>query len=476
VNGPADKPPERTEEERERAREERAARRGATGESPAVPANGGLPGSWEEPGDPGEQPPGAREEPGDPAVQPTSAWEEPGDRGDESPEDEIPAGTKRVRAGSQLVTSAGAERRLPPRPGRAAPPPPKRHSRGPLLLILALVLLAAVVVAGWFAVSLFQPFHGDGDGRVAVTIPRGAGANQIGDILESKGVVDSGFFFSMRTRLSGKRGSLRSGRFVLRRNMPYGAAIDALTKAPASAPTINVTIPEGLSIREIAPRVRQAGLTGDYIAASRRSPLVNPRRYGAPSSTSTLEGFLFPATYQLRPRASVYRLVADQLKAFRRNFATVSLKKAKRKNLTPYDVLIIASMVEREARVAKERKVIAAVIYNRLKERIALGIDATTRYELNNWTRPLRKSELERPSPYNTRQRLGLPPTPIGNPGLASIEAAADPANVDYLYYVVKPCGNGTHAFSSTNAQFLRDVARYNEERAKRGGRDPSHC
>jgi UPF0755 protein len=307
-------------------------------------------------------------------------------------------------------------------------------------------------------------------------VPAGAGASQFGDILAERGVVRSGFFFSLRARLSGRRGQLRSGKFVLRKDMSYAAAIDALTAAPPGAPVIHVLIPEGRSARETAPLVAKDGLTGDYLAASRQSPLLSPHKYGAPSGTSTLEGFLFPATYDVRPHATVYRLVAEQLKAFKQNFASVDLRRAKRKNLTAYDVLIIASMVEREARVKKDRKLIAAVIYNRLHERIPLGIDATTRYELNVWNRPLRESELKAASPYNTRTRLGLPPTPIGNPGLESIKAAADPARVNYVYFVVKPCGNGAHAFSATNAQFQRDVAAYNSARAKRGGRDPSDC
>src|SRR5919107_5429374 len=115
-------------------------------------------------------------------------------------------------------------------------------------------------------------------------------------------------------------------------------------------------------------------------------------------------------------------------------------------------------------------------IKNRLQQGIPLGIDATIRYSLNNWTRPLRVSELERDTPFNTRKHQGLPPTPIGSPGLASLKAAADPANVDYLFYVVKPCGNGTHAFSATDAQFQRDVAAYNKKRDELGGKDPSQC
>jgi UPF0755 protein len=149
---------------------------------------------------------------------------------------------------------------------------------------------------------------------------------------------------------------------------------------------------------------------------------------------------------------------------------------ARRKNLTPYDVVTIAAMVEREASLDRERPLIAAVIYNRLKEGIPLGIDATIRYATKNWTRPLRVSELKIDSAYNTRTHQGLPPGPIGNPGLASLKAAAHPARAKYLFYVVKPCGNGAHAFSSTDAQFQRDVNKYNAARAKKGGKSPAQC
>ena len=134
-------------------------------------------------------------------------------------------------------------------------------------------------------------------------------------------------------------------------------------------------------------------------------------------------------------------------------------------------MLIIASMVEREAQLDRERPLVAAVIYNRLKDGMTLGIDATIRYYENNWSRPLRVSELERPSAYNTRLNRGLPPTPIGNPGLASLKAAARPARTSYLFYVAKP--GACHAFSSTDAQFERDVAAYNEAREKNGGKAP---
>jgi uncharacterized YceG family protein len=202
---------------------------------------------------------------------------------------------------------------------------------------------------------------------------------------------------------------------------------------------------------------------------------LDPRHYGAPADTKTLEGFLFPATYTLTAGSSAQRLVDDQLAAFKRAFPKVNLSWARRHNLTPYDVLTVASMVEREAGVPRDRSLIAAVIYNRLRLRMPLGIDATIRYALNDWSRPLTRADLSSHSRYNTRLRRGLPPTPIGNPGLASLQATAHPAHARYLYYVVKPGGHGEHLFATTYAQFKRDAARYQHARARNGGRSPTH-
>ena len=202
-----------------------------------------------------------------------------------------------------------------------------------------------------------------------------------------------------------------------------------------------MTLLEGPSRKENAPVVDDSGkVEGSYArASSSKTTLRRIRELGAPKGTKTAEGFLFPATYTLRSARRADRLVKEQLDAFEENFAKVDMRYAKRKNLTRYDVLIIASMIEREAQLARERPLVSAVIYNRLKEGMPLGIDATIRYATNNWQRPIRQSELEKPGPYNSRLNRGLPPTPIGNPGLASLKAAAKPANKNYLFYVRKP-------------------------------------
>jgi UPF0755 protein len=337
---------------------------------------------------------------------------------------------------------------------------------------VALAIVGAVLL--WFAISLFQPLHGDGRGRVVVTIPRGASVADAGRRLAERDVIDSAFFFGLRARLRG--GDVKPGRYPLPRDMSYGAALDILYAGPPKPRTEPITITEGRTRREASRLLARTSLQGSYAAATVRSPLLDPTQYGAPRRTPSLEGFLFPATYQVRPGAPVKDLVDQQLTTFKKRFATVDLSEARRRKLTPYDVLIVASMIEREVSVARERPLVAAVIYNRLRIGYPLGIDATLRYALDNQDRPLRQSELELDSPYNTRNRQGLPPTPIGNPGIDSIRAAAKPANSKVLYFVVKPGTCGEHAFSTSFEQFQRDAERYSAAREAGGGRSPVKC
>jgi UPF0755 protein len=223
--------------------------------------------------------------------------------------------------------------------------------------------------------------------------------------------------------------------------------------------TITLTIPEGYNREQTAELAREAGLRGDYMKASEGH-----------------EGFLFPDTFELVRGAPVSDLVQLQLQDFKRRMAGVGLSYARSKNLTERDVVTIASMVEEEAQLDEERPLIAAVIYNRLREGILLGIDATVRFATGNFDQPLTESELAVDSLYNTRVNAGLPPGPISSPGLASIEAAAHPAKVDYLYYVVKPGACGEHSFSSSSAEFEADVAAYDEAREAAGGESPDTC
>ncbi|HET7507060.1 MAG TPA: endolytic transglycosylase MltG, partial [Solirubrobacterales bacterium] len=269
-----------------------------------------------------------------------------------------------------------------------------RHPFRVFGVLVALFLL-------WSLNQLFQPFHGDGSGHVAVNIPKGSSVSEVGDILSDKGVIDDSTLFQIRVTLAGKRSEIYSGHFSLAHDMSYGSAIDALSTPPVKR-TVSVTIPEGYTRSQAAQLVEEDGVPGSYTKATVKSKYLNPAQYGG-KGAKDLEGFLFPDTFELKPDAPVDDLVQLQLQDFKRRIKGVDMKYAKSKNLTVYDVLVIASRVEREAGVSSQYKDVASVIYNRLHEGMPLGIDATIRFATGNYTDPLTESELAIDSPYNSR-------------------------------------------------------------------------
>ena len=242
--------------------------------------------------------------------------------------------------------------------------------------------------------------------------------------------------------------------------------VEPQVAAPApKKPVLRVVFPEGFTRRQMAQRItavkkiaknkRKIATKLDaqaYLRLTKRGE--TPKAFRG-AKVPHLEGFLFPATYEFTADTTTRALVRKQLAAFANAWEELDLGYARSKNLTPYDVLIIGSMVEEEVQVPKERPLVAAVIYNRLRVGLPLGIDATIRYGLGIApTEPIHQSELASDSPYNTRRFSGLPPTPISNPGLASLRAAARPANVDFLYFVRKPdCKS--HFFTADEDEFF---------------------
>ena len=230
---------------------------------------------------------------------------------------------------------------------------------------------------------------------------------------------------------------------------------------------LGISFPEGFSARQMVDRVaavrriaiRTRHVTPRLTAKAYRAALAKTPPPAAFRGTAhVLEGFLFPSLYRFGPSTTAAQLIGLQLHEFAREWTRVGPIAA---DASPYEVLIVASMIEREAAVPAERPLVAAVIYNRLAQDMPLGIDATLRYGLGiPGTRPLTKSELASDSPYNTRLHTGLPPTPISNPGLPSLQAAARPAAVDDLYYVRIP-GTLTHYFTADYADFCAHVTEY---------------
>ena len=246
---------------------------------------------------------------------------------------------------------------------------------------------------------------------------------------------------------------------------PPPPTVTQAARPPAPKP-LRIIFPEGFTREQMAERITAVNeiarekrkvnprlSASAYLAATANHVL--PGRYAQDRKRRPLEGFLFPATYTFTAKTKTRDLVARQLEAFQRSWKTIDLRYARSKNLTPYDVVIIASMIEKEVVVPSERPLVAAVIYNRLKARMPLGIDATIRYGLKiPPTAAIRQSQLESDSPYNTRRFPGLPPTPIGNPGLASLRAAARPKQVNYLFFVRK-ADCRSHFFTASEQEFL---------------------
>lgn len=335
--------------------------------------------------------------------------------------------------------------------------PRKRRRRVAGYIVVAVLALILGLAAG-YARAYFST--GPEGRQVTVVIPAGATLSDIGTDLAAKGVVSHARSFVLRAQQDGYSTSFKPGIYTLHVNQPYASLVALLVKG-ARPLTIKVAIPEGSTLKQASNLVaaRVPAITRDaYVKVARDDP--PPFRLGGYKEGTTLEGMLFPATYDVAPKASAHTFVEQQLTAFKVNFARVDMTRARKANLTQYDVVIIASMIDREVRLPPERALVAAVIWNRLRAHMLLQIDATIQYALGKTKPVLTYQDLKIDSPYNTYKHAGLPPTPISDPGLAALQAAANPADAKYLYYVARNDGTGGHYFSSDYAQFLVDKAK----------------
>ncbi|MBI3648774.1 MAG: endolytic transglycosylase MltG [Actinobacteria bacterium] len=343
------------------------------------------------------------------------------------------------------------------------PVDPHRPGRGVFALLLAFLV---VVAGGVYGVARYYSYcerAGDTHAPVRFTVPEGQTGEQVVERLAAAHVIRCGGVVGrFILRRSGRADAILAGTYDLTTNMTPDAALAVLTTPPKAVPTVKLTIPEGYTIAQIAERAQQdLGISGKQLLE-----LAGSGRYSLPpylpEGASSAEGFLFPNTYEFVAKDVTPDIVIRKmLDEFATEAQDLHLKEGARSlGFTPYQVVIVASMIEREAKVAKDRPLIAAVIYNRLAKGMTLGIDATLLYDdPTPGDGTLSQSDLQTDTPYNTRINPGLTPTPIANPGFDSLQAALHPANVDYLYYVL--CGaDGHHVFSTTYRQFLQNKAR----------------
>jgi UPF0755 protein len=291
---------------------------------------------------------------------------------------------------------------------------------------------------------------------VAVDIPSGASAVEIGELLVDAGVVESGVGFEREVATRRVSGLLKAGSYELETGMDMDALIDALIEGPGGSGVYRITVIEGLSVDQTLDSLsRQTGYALEELAGPLLDGSVVSKFVDTPAaSLQAWEGLLFPDTYEVADAAepaTILQLLADTAAE---RIDSVDWSVLEDRGLTAYEGVIIASMIEREVRLDEERPLVASVVFNRLDQGIPLQIDATIVYVLGGAPGGLTLDDLEIDSPYNTYQNLGLPPTPIAGPRLASLEAVAAPAETDYLYYVLID-DTGAHAFTDDFDEFL---------------------
>jgi UPF0755 protein len=316
-----------------------------------------------------------------------------------------------------------------------------------LVGVLAVVVLGAGTVSYAF---LHNPPKG---AAVSVIIPPGETTRGIAGILATDGVIGSTFEFRILSKLRGLDGKIEAGRYDMWKHMGVQAALDVLAKPPVEK-GVAITVPPGFTLDQISDRVAaHTKITkAAFLAAATNATL--PSVLGA-SRAKTLEGVLFPETYVVGDTESAPELVGRMEAEFDKRTASLDWAQATKLGMTRYQIVIVASLIEREAKVPGDRAKVAAVIYNRLRKHMRLQIDATAIYGIPHKVPTL--ADLRRPSPYNTYLIDGLPPTPIASPGLAVLDAALHPAPIDALYYVVcEPSGQSCFTNSATEFQKLQ--------------------
>lgn len=319
------------------------------------------------------------------------------------------------------------------------------------LVLLAFVLAGAATLG---VVYRWVNFEGRPDGTpVSVFIEQGTSGRAIAEQLEDQRVIDSALAFRIYLRTRNVNADLRAGKYELKTAMPFEDLVEELKKGP-EVKFVKLVIPEGLTIEQTAVQVEKLThiKAADFISAARPA-VIKPSTL--PDGVETLEGFLYPATYYVIQQETAESLVKRMVGEFEKRSKAVGIDQASAVQRTPFEVLIIASMIEEEAKLDEERDEVSAVIHNRLKKGIPLGIDATIQYAVKKYHgEPLTESDLAIDSPFNSRLRQGLPPWPIASPRDRSIKAALNPAAVDFLYYVLKDCK--THLFTSDYSEFSR--------------------
>jgi UPF0755 protein len=328
-----------------------------------------------------------------------------------------------------------------------------------ILVLVAALLLAVATAGAWFATT--PPAGGPGEGEIVeIVVPPGAGALAIGRQLRDERLVRSPRLFALAARWKGVDSSLKAGRYRVSGGMSWGEILDVI--AAGAVVTFPLTVPEGFTLRELAPRVAEAtGVEVDSVLRlATDSAFVSAAGVPGPS----LEGYLFPETYRFAEGLSPADLMLEMVDRYHEYWTPARRARLDSLSMGERELVTLASIVEEEARVADERPIIAGVYSNRLEIGMLLQADPTVQYALGEPKARLLFADIDRvaDNPYNTYTHAGLPPGPIASPGEASLDAALYPADVPYLFFVARP--DGSHAFTRTNREHINARNRIRRE------------
>jgi UPF0755 protein len=318
-------------------------------------------------------------------------------------------------------------------------------------------MIVLFAVGGWML--FYRPTVDVEAGKpVQVSIPAGESTAGIAALLGKAGVIRNANMFRLQSRLSDADGHLKAGVYDLSTGMPYDLVLERLEAGPPIR-YVTITIPEGFTVDQIAARLeKQASIAqAEFLALARggAEEFSAARPYLANTYKGSLEGYLFPKTYRIAEGSTAREVIEMMLRQFDKEIAQVGVSPDGANGMSLNQIVVIASMVERETKVDRERALVSSVIYNRLKRGMRLEIDATIEYVLPGNRFRLRYSDLRVKSPYNTYLNAGLPPGPIANPGAEALRAAAYPAKTGYFFYVLTG-KDGTHTFATNQADFLK--------------------
>jgi UPF0755 protein len=325
--------------------------------------------------------------------------------------------------------------------------------------VLGLLLVAAVLGAIYVVYAAVTGGESEPTGPARIEVVKGDTLSSVAEKLEQAGVIPSAFMFKMEARVGGYGTEIKTGEYTFARGAESEMILEKLTAGDA-APTLAITIPEGLSLEETAQEV--AGQSGVSAAEFEEAARRTDYGYGflEDPAIKTTEGFLFPKQYEFEKGTKAPQMVTRMLEQYLMETQTLDISSAKeRLNMSEYELVIVASLIEKEAARSEERPLVASVIYNRIRKDMPLQIDASVHYALDKQGEELSLADLKVNSPYNTYENTGLPPGPICSPSRDSLEAAMNPAETDYLYYVLKANGD-EHVFTSNYQAFLEAKAK----------------